>query len=137
MQITGRCSVVIAIALLIAGCNKKAEDGAGGAGSAGPGTTTAAATGIKGKIKGKPFAGKVARVVQDPDGAEPTLYIAAFDATCDKIGFIPPKGENRASVTAPLKKGTTKFDGDKVYAGLSMWDDKGQLSSNSSNPQGE
>lgn len=133
MQATpGRCSIVMVMALLAAGCSKKAEgDTAGGS------TTTAAATGIKGKIKGKPFTGKTARVVQDPDGGNPILYLVGYDAPCEKISFIPPKGENRATITAPLKKGTTKFDGDKIYAGLSFWDDKGQISSNATNPKGE
>jgi hypothetical protein len=123
----------MAMALLAAGCSKKSEGDAAG----GSTTTAAAATGIKGKIKGKPFTGKTARVVQDSDGGNPTLYLVGFDAPCEKISFIPPKGENRASITAPLKKGTTKFDGDKIYASLSMWDDKGQISSNATNPKGE
>jgi hypothetical protein len=124
------------LAALMVGCDKKAEAGAAG-GKSEEKTEAPAATGIKGKISGKPFTGKVARVIQDSEGGNPTLYIAAFDASCKDIGFIPPKGENRASVTAPLTKGANKLGGDKIYAGLSMWNDKGDLSSNASDPQGE
>ena len=141
MQTMRQASVVIAVALLAVGCNKKDQGGASGAGSTASSTTTTtsmpAATGISGKIKGKPFTGKVARVVQDSEGGNPTLYIVGYDATCDKISFIPPKGENRVTVTAPLTKGTTKLDGDKIYAELSMWDEKGQISTSLSSPKGE
>ena len=125
------------MALLAAGCNKKGDSGTPGAGSVTSSTTTPAATGITGKIKGKPFTGKVARVVPDSEGGNPTLYIVGYDATCEKISFIPPQGQNRATVTAPLTKGTTKLDGDKIFAELSMWDDKGKISTSATSPKGE
>jgi hypothetical protein len=130
----GVWGLVVASALLSSGCNKKAEGGTTGAGSAAETTTTAAPTGIKGTFRGKPWAGKVAFLKPDSDGPSSKLYIKAMDAQC-KMPDIMGDEVGMVQITSVPKKGVTPFDKDNTYGELFVM--KGSSTSSSDTSNGE
>ncbi len=140
MRRMGQCGLVIGMTLLACACSKKGDDAAGGGGGGGS-APAVAATGIKGKIAGKPFAPTMALLQLDSEGGSPTLYLLGRDAKCTgnpsgPLG-IPPKGINEAHITAPLKKGAQLFVSDKVDGSLAFWNEKGALASSINTPKGD
>ncbi len=121
--------LTIATSLLVGGCNKKPEGGAGGAGSAeATSGTTVKPTGITGTYNGKPWTGKVAWLKPDAETPKDSiLYIMAGDSKC-KMPDIMGDELGMVQVTSTPKKGVAAFDKDNTYGQL-FWKKGSTMSS--------
>ncbi len=130
---TTRWVFVMSVMGALVACSSKdqakteASNSAAASAPAGP-----AATGVKGKIRGKPFEAKSAWVQPGAStNGDPVLYLLPVDATCSikDLNGNPPKDTAQATVIAPLKTGVTKFDNDKVFASFVWWSSPTQVAS--------
>ncbi len=120
-------ALLTAAALLSSGCTKKSDDAASSS------TSATKPTGIKGTVKGKPFAGKVAWLVMN-SSVQADLHIKSFDAKCTLGDIIREEADSiQVEVISPaVTTGVTRF-GAKTFANLIMKQGTGMSSTDTSN----